>query len=173
MPTVRFWQQSDLPGLLQMSAITAWEIMNPSDKAVARPEAVNANAQRNLITVLSSPGGTAVVADDGGWPVGFLLIGLRPDDKTGEIQGYMADIYIHPQYRGMGLAQEFHRIGEEHLRRIGIRRATNWVHATNPLGKKASNDKGFRLWGVMMEKVLQPAPAAAATAPAPTGAART
>lgn len=168
MVQVRFWQQSDLPGLMQMAAITAWEIMNPSDKAVARPEVVATNAQRSLIGCLQSPGGTAVVADDGGHPVGYLLIGLRPDDRTGEMQGYMADIYIYPQYRGKGLAQEFHRLGEDYLRRIGIRQATNWVHATNPLGKKASMQKGFRLWGLMLEKVLQPARAAA---PAPWAAA--
>ncbi|MFZ5815069.1 MAG: GNAT family N-acetyltransferase [Bacillota bacterium] len=161
MPHVRFWRESDLPGLLQMASITAWEIMNPSDKAVARPEVVFANAQRNLIQVLASPGGTAIVADEGGRPVGYLLIGLRPDDRTGEIQGYMADIYIQPPFRGKGLAAEFHRIGEDYLRRLGIRRATNWTHASNPLGRKASNDKGFRLWGVMMEKLLQPATAIA------------
>lgn len=158
MPQVRFWQMSDLPGLLEMSAITAWEIMNPSDKAVARFERVADNAHRNLVTVLQSPGGTAVVADERGRPVGFLLIGLRPDDRTGEMQGYMADIYIYPPYRGQGLAQEFHRLGEDYLRRIGIRKATNWVHAKNPLGKKASTEKGFRLWGVMMEKLLHPTP---------------
>jgi ribosomal protein S18 acetylase RimI-like enzyme len=158
VPKVRFWQQSDLPGLLEMSAITAWEIMNPSDKAVARPEVVFANAQRSLVQCLSSPGGTAVVADEGGLPVGYMLIVLRPDEKTGEMQGYLADIYIKPQYRRQGLAKELHRVGEDYLRQLGIRKATNWVHATNPLGKKSSQEKGFRLWGVMLEKVLQPQP---------------
>jgi GNAT superfamily N-acetyltransferase len=152
---VRFWRQSDLPGLLRMSAITAWEIMNPSDRAVARQEVVAANAQRSLLACLSSPGGTAVVADEGGEPVGFLLIGIRPEERTGEPQGYLADIYLRPEYRGKGLARELHRLGEAYLRSLGIRQATNWVHATNPLGKKASDQLGFHLWGVMMEKVLQ------------------
>lgn len=166
MPQVRFWQRSDLPGLLQMAAITAWEIMNPSDKAVARPDVVYANAHRNVIATLSSPHGTAIVADEGGWPVGYLLIGLRPDERTGEMTGYMADIYIYPQYRGKGLAQKFHEVGEDYLRKLGIRKATNWVHATNPLGKKASDDKGFRLAGVMMEKVVsQAVPAYAQVGP--------
>ena len=31
---------------------------------------------------------------------------------------------------------------------------TNWVHATNPLGRKTSQARGFRVWGVMMEKLL-------------------
>ncbi|MFZ5827736.1 MAG: GNAT family N-acetyltransferase [Bacillota bacterium] len=169
MVQVRFWRQSDLPGLAQMAAITAWEIMNPSDKAVARPEVVAANAHKSLIGCLSSPGGTAVVIDDGGRPVGYLLIGLRPDDRTGEMQGYMADIYIYPPYRGKGLAEELHRLGEDYLRRIGIRKATNWVHAQNPLGKKASMQKGFRLWGLMMEKLLHPAHAVSSAPPAVVG----
>ncbi len=156
MPQVRFWRQSDLPDLLHMAAITAWEILNQSDKAVARPDVVYANAQRSLMGSLHSPGGTAIVADEGGRPVGYLLITPRPDERTGEMQGYMADIYILPEFRGRGLARELHRLGEDYLRRMGIRQVTNWVHAENPLGKKASDQRGFRLWGVMMEKRIPP-----------------
>jgi len=151
---VRFWRMSDLPWLLHMAAVTDWEIMNPTDRAVARPEVVQANAHRNLLAALASPGGTAFVVDDGGRPVGFLLIGIRPDDRTGELQGYMADIYLMPEYRGKGLAKRLHEAGEWYLRRLGIRRVTNWVHATNPLGRKTSQARGFRVWGVMMEKLL-------------------
>mgnify|MGYP003880784625 FL=1 len=154
MPQVRFWQMADLPWLLEMAAETDWQIMSPTDRAVARPEVVRANAHRNLLATLSSPGGTAIVTEDGGRPVGFLLIGIRPDDRTGEPQGYMADIYLMPEYRGRGLAKQMHELGEEYLRRIGIRRVTNWVHATNPLGQKTSEARGFRVWGVMMEKLL-------------------
>lgn len=154
MVEVRFWRLNDLPLLLHMAAVTDWEIMNPTDRAVARPEVVQANAHRNLLATLASPGGTAFVADDGGRPVGFLLIGIRPDDRTGEWQGYMADIYLLPEYRGKGIAKRLHEAGEWYLRQLGIRRITNWVHATNPLGQKASQARGFRVWGVMMEKLL-------------------
>lgn len=156
MPQIRFWHQGDLPHLLRMAAITTWEIMNASDKAVAQPDVVYANAQRSLLGALQSPGGTAIVADENGRPVGYLLICIRPDERTGEMQGYMADIYLLPEYRGKGLAKEFHRVGEEYLRGLGIRQATNWVHAENPLGRKASEARGFRIWGVMMEKRLRP-----------------
>ena len=155
VPQVRFWEMGDLPWLMQMAAQTDWDIMNPTDKAVARPEVVYANAHRNMIATLSSPGGTAIVAVDGGTPVGFLLIGIRPDERTGEPQGYMADIYLEQPYRGKGLAKLLHELGERYLRGLGIRRITNWVHATNPLGQKASAARGFQTWGVMMEKLLQ------------------
>ncbi|MEW8977091.1 MAG: GNAT family N-acetyltransferase [Symbiobacterium sp.] len=154
MAQVRFWQPTDLPWLLEMAARTDWEILSPTDRAVARPEVVRANSHRNLLATLASPGGTAIVTEDGGRPVGFLLIGIRPDDRTGEPQGYMADIYLMPEYRGRGLAKQMHELGEQYLRWLGIRQVTNWVHATNPLGQKASHARGFRVWGVMMEKLL-------------------
>ncbi len=154
MVEVRFWRPDDLPWLLHMAAVTDWEIMNPTDRAVARPEVVQANAHRNLMATLNSPGGTSIVAADGGRPVGFLLIGIRPDERTGELQGYMADVYLLPEYRGRGIARRMHEAGEAYLRRLGIRRVTNWVHATNPLGQKQSLAVGFRWWGVMMEKLL-------------------
>ena len=62
MAEVRFWRMSDLPWLLHMAAVTDWEIMNPTDRAVARPEVVQANAHRNLLAALASPGGTAFVS---------------------------------------------------------------------------------------------------------------
>lgn len=152
---VRFWQQSDLPYLMQMAAQTAWNITPPDDKPHTSFEKVGTNAQRNLWHVLNSPYGSAVVAEDGGRPVGYLLLAAQPNDKTGELQGYLADIYVEPAYRRHGAAKLLHTLGENYLRRRGIRRVTNWTHAHNPLGQKASEHFGMKLWGMMMVKHLR------------------
>jgi GNAT superfamily N-acetyltransferase len=157
VPHVRFWQQSDLPYLSQMAAATTWNITPPDDKLHTTYERVAANAQRNLYAVLSSPHGTAVVAEDGGRPVGYLLIGIQLNDKTGEPHGYLADIYVEPAYRRQGISKALHLMGEEHLRRLGIRRVTNWTHAHNPLGQGATSHHGLNIWGLMMVKHLRPA----------------
>lgn len=159
MPTIRFWQPSDLPYLQRMSALTTWNITPPDDKPKTTFETVAQSAVENLHRVLQSPGGTAVVADESGRPVGYLLIGIQYHDRTGEPYGYMADIYVEPEFRRGGLSKGMHRLGEEYLRRLGIRRATNWTHAHNPLGQRASKHHGFELWGMMMVKHLQPAQA--------------
>jgi GNAT superfamily N-acetyltransferase len=95
------------------------------------------------------------VATDRGRPVGYLLLAIQHNDKTGEPYGYFADIYIEPEYRGGTLARDLHYMGEDYLRQIGIRKATNWTHAHNPLGKKAQAKVGINLWGLMMVKHLR------------------
>lgn len=166
MVRVRFWQESDLPYLARMAAETAWEITPPGDKPYTTYERVATNAVRNLYGVLQSPPGTAVVAEDDGRPVGYLLLGLQMNDRTGEPHGYLADIYVEPAYRRSGLAKKLHEVGEEYLRQQGIRRVTNWTHAHNPLGQKSSEYFGLKLWGVMMSKDLHKARAGADAMPA-------
>lgn len=138
-----------------MAAVLAWQITPEDDRRATTPGAVAWGAKMNLLGVLRSPGGTAIVAEEDGRPVGFLLIALQPHDKTGELQGYMADIYVEPAYQGRGLARQMHLAGEAYLRQIGIRTATNWVHAHNRQGQAASARHGFETWGVMMAKELQ------------------
>lgn len=155
MATVRFWQPSDLPYLLQMAAETAWQITPPEDKARSSPELIRQAAHQNLAGCLSSPGGTAVVAEENGRPVGFLVITLQPNERTGEMQGYLADIYVAPSHRRSGVAKELHRLGEGYLQQLGIRSVTNWVHAHNEKGQKAGEYFGLRPWGVMMAKTIE------------------
>ncbi|HYG58426.1 MAG TPA: GNAT family N-acetyltransferase [Symbiobacteriaceae bacterium] len=154
MPHVRFWQQSDLPDLTRMAAVTAWNITPPDDKPYTSPEVVGMNAYHNLMRVLGSPGGTAVVVEDQGRPVGYFLIAIQPNHKTSLPFGYAADIYLEPAYRKGGVARQMHDLAEGYLRQLGIGTLTNWTHAHNPLGQKASDRNGFRIEGMMMAKDL-------------------
>jgi GNAT superfamily N-acetyltransferase len=155
MPQLRFWQQSDLPHLARMSVASTWVITPEDDRAHTTLEKVAANACRALLGTLASPGGTAIVADEGGRPVGFLLVGIQPNEKTGEPAGYMADIWVDPEFRRHGLAEKMHYATEAYLKKLGVRRASNWTHAHNPKGLKSSRRHGFQPWGVMMSKVLK------------------
>lgn len=155
MAEVRFWQPEDMPYLRWFAAVNAWQILPPDDRETAMIGNVAASAEANLLAVLSSPGGTALVAEEGGRPVGYLLIAVRTDDKTGEAAGYMADIYIEPEYRKHGIAGRFHEASEQYLGQLGIRKATLWTHAHNPLGQKSAERRGYRLWGMMMSKPLR------------------
>jgi GNAT superfamily N-acetyltransferase len=152
---VRFWREQDLPAMRYFAVINAWLILPPDDRQVASIGMVAQLAESNLMRVLQSPGGTAILAVEGERPVGYLLVAIQPDEKTGEYQGYMADIYIEPEYRKLGIAGRLHEMGEGHLQRLGIRRATNWTHAHNPLGQRSAERRGYRPWGMMMVKSLR------------------
>lgn len=155
MLQVRFWQQQDLPDLMRMAAVTAWNITPPADKPHTTFETVASNARDSLMRALSSPFGNAVVALDKGRPVGYFLVAVQQHDKTGEPYGYAADIYVEPEYRRSGASKLMHALAEEYLRRIGMRVLTNWTHAHNPLGQKASEKHGFKLHMLLMSKDLQ------------------
>lgn len=113
------------------------------------------SAQADLLQALQSPGGTAVVVEDAGRPVGFLLVTVNHNDRTGAPFGCLADIYIAPGYRGRGLARALHQLGEEHLRRLGLTEAVHWTHAHNEAGQASARRNGFEPWGVMMVKELR------------------
>lgn|GEM_PF-1444500 len=164
MLSVRFWQQTDLPELMRMAAITAWNITPPDDKPHTRFETVATNAQQSLLRVLNAPFGNAVVALDGSRPVGYFLVAVQHHDKTGEPYGYAADIYVEPAYRKSGASKQMHALAEEYLRQLGLRTLTNWTHAHNPLGQKASEKHGFRIHMLMMSKDLRSAQSRAMTA---------
>ncbi|HWI62269.1 MAG TPA: GNAT family N-acetyltransferase [Symbiobacteriaceae bacterium] len=155
MLNVRFWQESDLPELMRMAGITAWNITPPGDKPHTSFEVVAQNAQANLERVLSAPYGTAVVVEDDGRPVGYLLLAVQQNDKTGQPHGYAADIYVEPDYRRSGASKLLHLLGESYLRHLGLRYLTNWTHAHNPLGQKASEKHGFRISTLLMSKDLR------------------
>lgn len=155
MAEVRFWRPDDLPHLSYFAAMNTWKILTPDDQAVASIGYVASSAEENLHAVLSSPGGTALVAEENGRPVGYLLIGIRPAERTGEPSGYMADVYIEPEYRNQGIAGQFHKLGEEYLQRLGVRKATLWTHAHNPLGRQSAERQGYRTYGAMYAKKLR------------------
>lgn len=157
MPQTRVWRESDLPQLQQMAMTTAWNITPNDDRPHTSEQTVKESAVRNLYAVLGSQGGTAIVADADGRAVGYLLIAIQADDKTGAPHGYLADIYVEQEFRRSGVSKELHRAGEEYLRSIGVRRATNWTHAHNQLGLSASMHHGYLPWGIMMVKQLRPA----------------
>lgn len=158
MLRLRFWQPADLPFLCAAAAQVAWDILPPDDRSRAMPHAVAQSAQADLLLTLQSPGGTAVVAEAAGRPVGFLLVTVSPNERTGLPFGYMADIYVAPDYRGRGLARELDRVGGEYLRRLGLTEAVQWTHAHNAAGQALARRNGFEPWGVMMAKEL-PRPA--------------
>jgi GNAT superfamily N-acetyltransferase len=155
MATVRFWQPADVPYLLHMAAETAWQITPEKDRAYTRPEIVRRAAQANLAGCLSTPGGTVLVAEADGRPVGYLLITIQPNDRTGQLQGYLADIYVEPEYRRAKLGLQLHQMAEAYVHRLGIRTVTNWVHTGNEKGLKAAEHFGMRPWAVMMSKELR------------------
>lgn len=155
MPEVRFWQQDDLPSLYQFAIRNAWELLPADDQRHASAAHVERAAVANLLTMLSLPGGTALVAVEQGRPVGYLLLGVSPEGQPGGRSAYMADIYIEPPFRGLGLAARFNEVAEQYLTQLGVRTASRWMHAHNEHSQKVAQRQGYRIVNVVMAKTLR------------------
>jgi len=156
MIEVRHWMQSDLPHLQRMAVILTLGITPTDDLRVSDPATIALSAVTNLHTVLGSPGGTAIVGAVEGRPIGFLLIGIQADDRTGQPKGYLADIYVEPEHRGSGLSGQLREAGEQYLRWLGVWRASVWVHAHNPKGRKTATKFGMQPRSVVLAKRISP-----------------
>lgn len=151
---IRLWRREDLPKLREFAVTNAMELLSPDDRAHTTPEIVKMAAEHNVTGILSMPGGTAFVADYQGRPVGYCLVSIQQDEKTGESSGYLADCYIEPAFRRTGIAPAFHKVAQAYLNQLGIRKSRLWVHAHNGTSYKSVQRAGFTVKGVMMAKEL-------------------
>lgn len=156
---IRAYRTEDVPYVLAASARNTWSILPADQRATARPDVVTQQAYMNVMGILMAPGGTALIAEDQGRPVGYLLVAVGPDATTGEPFGYMADIYVEPAYRRHGLGRGLNQAADGYLRSLGIRRAKLWTHAHNVDGQRSAVANGYRPEGYAMVKDLS-APAA-------------
>ena len=94
------------------------------------------------------------MAEEDGRPVGFLLIALQPHDKTGELQGYMADIYVEPAHRGTGVSLRLTAAGEAHCRAHGVRVIRRYIAPANTPSLRHALRDGCRVERLALVKVL-------------------
>jgi GNAT superfamily N-acetyltransferase len=154
MLSIRSWHRSDLPYLLEMSAQLEWSVTPESDRARSSSEVVARRAQTSVLELLQAPSGTAFIAESEGRPVGYILAGPQCNERTGEWHGYMAEIYVTPQFRRKKVGKALVETAEAYFRRLGLRKVRTWVHAHNPLGSAASTEYGQRVHTVLLAKRL-------------------
>jgi ribosomal protein S18 acetylase RimI-like enzyme len=84
---IRPYIPADLPGVLQLCELEGWPSL-PEDPARAH-------------RVLTAPGVTTMVAEDGGQIVGFAQL-----QSDGEVQAHLSLISVDPAHRRKGVARE-------------------------------------------------------------------
>lgn len=144
--------------MVQGSASNSWDLILPGERTPEAWQAAWEGAKGNLFSVLAQPGGTAVVAEDAGRPVGYILLAAGPDSYTGQLFGYLADIFVVAEYRRQGLGRMFQQEAERYFRSLGIRRGKLWVSAHNEKGLGSARSGGFEVEAYVMSKDYVAAP---------------
>lgn len=135
MVQVRVGRAEDLPWLLHECALAAWEHISPREQVGAHFPVVAQRVETVVRTALAQPGGTLLVAEAAGRPVGSIAYHVQPNPLTGQSEGLVLHLRVDPAWRGQGIGRILIRAAEQHLRQAGARGVGVVVglHATEAL----------------------------------------
>jgi ribosomal protein S18 acetylase RimI-like enzyme len=142
------------PWVLGRSRETGWAQMLPAQRAQTSPEAFAGLVQAMLGQTLSAPGGSVLVAREDGLPVGYLVIGVVPDELSLAATGLFMDIYIEPAWRGRQVSSMLTAAGEAHCRGLGLSHVRRVVAAHNTQSLRHAMADGCQVERFMLIKQL-------------------
>jgi ribosomal protein S18 acetylase RimI-like enzyme len=142
------------PWVLGRSRETGWAQMLPSQQAQISPEAFAGLVYEMLAQALSSPGGTVLVARAAELPVGYLVIGVVPDELSHAPTGLFMDIYVEPAWRGRQVSSLLTAAGDGHCRGQGLSHVRRVIAAHNTQSLRHAMADGCRVERFMMIKQL-------------------
>jgi ribosomal protein S18 acetylase RimI-like enzyme len=144
MYQIRWWQQPDLPWLHQAAAAGAWESLSDEERAGTPAPVVAELAQQQMMSVLGSGWGSALVAQaPGGRPVGFLLMTLGPDASTEETHGMVLSVWVAPEHRRRGIARSLQSTAEQVFGQMGMRKVKVWSGVHNQAALNLAVKNGY------------------------------
>lgn len=150
----RIWHPTDLHWLDQAAGAAAWESLSPAEQAEALPAEIVQRGQLRLRETLSSPWGTAILAQSNTEPAGFALLAVTADATTDEPGGVLMDLWVAPQHRRRGLGTGLQSQAEGLFTRLGLRKLKliTGMHSLPALQFSARH--GYRAEGVLATKDL-------------------
>ena len=142
------------PWVLARSRETGWAQMLPSQQAQTSPDVFAGLVHEMLSQAMGAPGGTILVAREGGVPAGYLAIGVVPDELTRAPTGLFIDIYVAPAWRGRGVSSMLTAAGEGHCRALGLGHVRRMVAAHNAQSLRHALADGCLVERLMLIKQL-------------------
>lgn len=149
---VRPYHPGDVPFMMQGAASNAWDLVPGPERTPDAWMRAAGFSYGNLMTMLRQPGGTALVLEDAGRPVAFILLSIGPDSYTGQVYGYLGDIFVAPEHRRRGLSLLLHQEAERYFRQQGVRQGKLWIGAENQAALESAKKAGFEPEGYVLRK---------------------
>lgn len=94
-----------------------------------------------------------VIVSNAEGDVGSLWLGPHPEDST---VGYVYDIEIHDEFRGLGLGHAAMLAAEDFMRQRDTAQLGLWVAGGNDIARSLYDSLGYRVVGTSMSKRLSP-----------------
>ena len=133
-----------------MKDVPPWSKMDRKtirDKVVMEVERLRGN--------MSVQNDLFVARDEGGQRAAYLWIIALPLQYTGEMRGWMFQLYVSEDFRSLGLGKALMKLGEEWSLSLGMKSIAVNVGAWNQEGVGILRTMGFEIEGYNMGKLLR------------------
>lgn len=151
---VRPAKTEELAPFIAISRETGWHQLNPREREHLTPDSFLVPVTGMFHHALATPGGTMLVAEEDGRPIGYILYSLRPNGITGQMEGFFFDQYVDPAHRHRGVAQELNARAMEHCRQLGATGVTLLIAPHNEASRKAASRSGFNVERLVFGRAL-------------------
>jgi ribosomal protein S18 acetylase RimI-like enzyme len=128
----------------------AGDVMKESVNGYVKPS--REKALQNISQLLSN-GGYYLVQTENSVLQGWIGVGWTFDFHSDEMVGFISEIYVIPDYRKQGIAEELCKVAFKQLEREGFKQVQLQVFSGNP-AKLLYEKLGFRDVSVLMGKNL-------------------
>lgn len=151
---VRPVRPEEIPSFIAISRETGWSQLSPRERERLNPELFLVSVTNMFREALARPGGSVLVAEEGGKPIGYILYSLQPSGITGQLEGFFFDQYVDPAHRHRGVAQELNARAMEHCRQLGATGVTLLIAPHNQASQKAAGRSGFHVERLVFGRAL-------------------
>ncbi len=153
--TIRPHQPQDIPWILSLAdRLTAFDL-----PAWRQAETINDANQLLLKKALEEPepGSAFLVAEtDGGVRAGFIFLQIEKEFFSGQPQGYISDLVVHPDHEGQGVGRALMQAADAWAQDSGFPVLTLYVFANNARARQLYEKVGFRAELIKYAKPIPP-----------------
>jgi ribosomal protein S18 acetylase RimI-like enzyme len=135
---------------------TTWENLPPEDQARLSPARVREALEETHEILLSRPGNALFIAEtEDGRRAGLLWFGENRNLVTGEIEGWIYNITVPPEFRGQGIGTLLMRHAEAHARDEGYHTVGLMVAVHNEAARRLYERLHYQEGNILMRKRLR------------------
>jgi ribosomal protein S18 acetylase RimI-like enzyme len=134
---------------------TTWDNLPPEDQARLSPARVREALRETHEVLLARPGNVLFIAEtEDARPMGLLWFGENRNLVTGEIEGWIYNITVLPEFRGQGVGAQLMRHAEEYARDEGYGIIGLMVAVHNEAARRLYQRLDYREGNTLMRKRL-------------------